>query len=124
MSKNIYNECKALDTDFPGLKDVELTFEYDGEYIDTPWNKGKKGVQEGYWKGKKMAPFSEKRKRNIAKAMSQKWNITTPNGKILKIYNLKKFCRDNNLNQGAMYYVSIGRYKQHKGYTCTKMMQK
>ena len=113
MSKNIYNECKALDTDFPGLKEVELTFEYDGEYIDTPWNKGKK-----------MAPFSEKRKRNIAKAMSQKWNITTPNGKILKIYNLKKFCRDNNLNQGAMYYVSIGRYKQHKGYTCTKMMQK
>jgi len=48
----------------------------------TPWNKGKKGVQKGHWKGKKMpldlrlklseaqkgkkkAPFSEEHRRNI-----------------------------------------------------------
>jgi hypothetical protein len=35
----------------------------------------------------------------------------------IEIYNLKKFCRENNLDQGAMVRVNIGKQRTHKGYS-------
>lgn len=42
--------------------------------------------------------------------------ITLPDGSIIEINNLSKFCHENGLTQSAMYRVCIGRRKQHKGY--------
>ena len=44
-----------------------------------------------------------------------------PNGNKVIIENLYNFCKCNNLNQGAMSYVALGKYKQHKGWTFSKI---
>jgi len=38
------------------------------------------------------------------------------NNEKIEIYNLRKFCRENNLDQGAMTRVNSGKQIQHKGY--------
>lgn len=40
----------------------------------------------------------------------------TDNEYIIK--NLTEFCRNNNLDSGAMIKVAQGKSKQHKGYKC------
>ena len=40
-----------------------------------------------------------------------------PNGQIIKIENMRKFCRDNNLNRIALMNVEKGTRKSHKGFT-------
>jgi len=46
--------------------------------------------------------------------------VTTPDGKEIKVCGLKKFCRDHNLNAGAMFQLvtGSGHSYQHKGYKC------
>lgn len=44
--------------------------------------------------------------------------LTSSCGDVKEVYNLNAFCRDNNLDQSAMYKVMSGKYKQHKGFTC------
>ena len=39
-----------------------------------------------------------------------------PSGAEVEIFNLKKFCRDNNLTYGNMYKVLIGKRNHHKGW--------
>ena len=38
-------------------------------------------------------------------------------GKIFEIYNLKNFCKDNNLSQGHMSRVHSGKAPHHKKWT-------
>lgn len=47
---------------------------------------------------------------------SKYYQIITPKGEILQIYNLNKYCRENNLDSGHMHKVANGKSKQHKGY--------
>ena len=47
--------------------------------------------------------------------------VTDPEGNTHEAYNLAKFCRENNLNQGNMVKVSKGKYKQHKGWRCQSL---
>lgn len=50
------------------------------------------------------------------------WLVTNPQGKSFNIMNLRKFCRDNKLDQGNMIKVSQGILKQHKGWKCLKIV--
>ena len=52
---------------------------------------------------------------------SHTWEIIFPDGKTIVIKNLKSFCKEHNLNQGAMNQVGLGRKKDHKGFTCRKL---
>jgi len=63
----------------------------------------------------------ESQKIAVAKALCRRWEITTPNGEIIIINNLHKFCKENNLDQGNMVKVSQGILKQHKGWKCVKI---
>lgn len=45
-------------------------------------------------------------KNKIGKYTFKEWLIITPNGNKLKIKNLTKFCKENNLNLGHMYYIA------------------
>ena len=47
------------------------------------------------------------------------WTLKDPTGKIYTTTNLKKFCIENNLDQGAMTSTLRGKYgrTQHKGWT-------
>jgi len=49
------------------------------------------------------------------------YTITTPIGEIIKTKNLKKYCKDNDLNQRNMWLVSCGRVKTYKGYKIQKV---
>jgi hypothetical protein len=78
--------------------------------------KGKKLTQEHIDKSRRTGiPQPESQKEKVSKALSKIWQITTPNGQIYIIHNLRKFCKENNLDQGNM---SRGK---HKGWTCIKI---
>jgi len=63
----------------------------------------------------------ESQKDKVAEKLSREYMITDPQGNIHHIKNLRKFCTENNLDQGNMTKVSNGKkgYNQHKGYLCT-----
>lgn len=48
---------------------------------------------------------------------AKKWIFISPHGKIVEIFNLSKFCRENKLCESSMNHVSKGKYKQHKGWS-------
>ncbi|NDB60387.1 hypothetical protein EB001_18345 [bacterium] len=53
---------------------------------------------------------------------SKHWIVTFPNKTDKSIKNLKKFCRDYNLDYTTMQFVAKGLYgcNQHKGFKCKK----
>ena len=64
-------------------------------------------------KGRK---FSEEHNEKIRKANEKTWIVIDPDGNERVVVNLMKFCEENNLNNGNMNSVSLGKFKQHKGY--------
>ena len=54
---------------------------------------------------------------NYEKAGAKTFNIISPDGISVKVYNMRKFCRDNNLNRTCMNKVLWGTQKHHKGWT-------
>lgn len=54
---------------------------------------------------------------NVERSQSKYYAFVSPEGKPVKIFNLNKFCRKNNLSDGSMCAVNSGRNKQHKGWT-------
>jgi group I intron endonuclease len=49
---------------------------------------------------------------------SKSYIVTDPFGQKQNVINLTKFCKENNLNQGAMAAIARGKAKQHKGWSC------
>lgn len=47
---------------------------------------------------------------------SKTWSFLRPDGEIDNFLNLRKYCRDHNLHQAAMYRVAKGENSHHKGY--------
>lgn len=56
------------------------------------------------------------RQYNIEYSFAKYYIVTTPDGEETKVFNLRKFCRENNLDHGNMHSVVTGRCKQYKGY--------
>jgi len=56
-------------------------------------------------------------RERIQEASSKSWIITYPDGIEKLITNLKKFCRDNNLNPSCMRDIIKGRQKIHRGFS-------
>jgi hypothetical protein len=54
---------------------------------------------------------------NVEKAWAKVWTLIDPEGNSIKVYNLSKFCRENNLDQGTMMKVMSGQRNHHKGWT-------
>lgn len=54
---------------------------------------------------------------NSEAARARYWEIVSPTGQYMKVYNLKKFCRENRLTHSAMVLVVHGKQTQHKGWT-------
>ncbi len=53
---------------------------------------------------------------NSMKASAKSFTFKNPEGEVIEIYNLRKFCRENKLNNGAMCQVHLGKLNQHKGW--------
>lgn len=54
---------------------------------------------------------------NIEEALAKSYRFLNPKGEIVDIYNLRKFCRENNLKQSGMHNVFCGKRKSYKGWT-------
>jgi len=86
---------------------------------DTSEKARERGLKGGVKGNKSQREKLESEGKTIAE---QKWIVTTPNGEILEVSNLKKFCRENNLLPNKMCEVGKGKWKQHRGYTCEKVL--
>lgn len=53
---------------------------------------------------------------NIEKATAKNFTFENPDGCVVEIYNMTKFCRDNKLNRSAMANVACGISKTHRGW--------
>jgi len=56
-------------------------------------------------------------KEAIARKLSKSYWFLDPSNTKIKVTNLRKFCRENNLDQSSMWKVSSGNKKSYKGYT-------
>jgi hypothetical protein len=65
---------------------------------------------------------TEYQKNCVRKLLECEWIVTDPKGNTTNIINLRKFCLENNLDQGNMVKVSKGVLKKHKGWTCFKVI--
>lgn len=57
-----------------------------------------------------------KHAQNAAATRRKHWAFLAPDGQLTNIYDLKRFCRENDLHSGAMYWVAQGKRTQHKGW--------
>lgn len=64
--------------------------------------------------GIKVSEETKEKQRN--KLCKKTYSITTPDGEIVVTNNLKKYCKDNNLDDRNMYKVGFGKANHHKGY--------
>lgn len=63
----------------------------------------------------------DKHVKATIKANSLHWEVLTPSAIIIKVYNMKKFCKENSLHASKMYIVAQGKQNNHKGYKCRRM---
>ncbi len=54
---------------------------------------------------------------NSEEAVSKHYKFVNPKGDVVELFNLSKFCRDNNLSLSCMYRVKDGIRPQYKGWT-------
>ena len=57
------------------------------------------------------------RQDNNEKAKAKHYKVVNPEGVVVSIYNMNKFCRDNNLTAKNLSKVYHGKRKHHKGWT-------
>lgn len=59
---------------------------------------------------------TEEQKIKIAIALAGKYRFISPSGDVIDIFNMRKFCRENDLNAAIMNRVWNGHRKSHKGW--------
>ncbi len=90
------------------------------------FKKGKPGHKHSDESKRKIAeahkgrPKSAESVKKQTHAISLDWVIISPDGTVYEIRNLRAFCREYSLNQGAMSQVALGRKAAHKGWICRK----
>lgn len=60
-------------------------------------------------------------KRGKDAESSQYWQLTKPDGEVILIKNLHKFCRENGLSNVSMRKCSYGTQLHHRGWKCKKL---
>jgi hypothetical protein len=60
--------------------------------------------------------FGKKYPEHLVNQRSKKYYFVSCGEKI-EVFNLRKFCRENGLDQGAMTRVNTGKQIQHKGFS-------
>lgn len=55
--------------------------------------------------------------QNTEDSIAKEYVFKSPTNKVVRIHNLAKFCRENNLTERAMYSVASGKSASHYGWT-------
>lgn len=74
---------------------------------------GEKSKGRQTWLGKSL---TEEHKEKLSKTKAKTWIVTSPDGEVMTIVNMKKFCLENNLHRSAMSRVLQGKQYHHKGW--------
>lgn len=96
----------------------------DAHLGQVPWNKGKEvlpHVLEAMLAGQK-ARDPEKTKEihdRYREQYAKEYNLIDPQGRPIKVRNLKQFSRDHDLSYSSMNKVVNGKLDTHRGYSCT-----
>ncbi|AKF13312.1 GIY-YIG catalytic domain-containing endonuclease [Sinorhizobium phage phiN3] len=61
--------------------------------------------------------FSEETKKVLSDQKSKHYTVVSPDGVKIDIFNMRKFCFENNLTPSAMSLVIQGKKPHHKGWT-------
>ena len=77
-----------------------------------PWNKGKLNIYSDETLIKMKLPKSEEHKNKIKKT----YEFISPENIKTIVFGLSEFCKNNNLNKGAMSEVWSGKRNSHKGW--------
>lgn len=62
-------------------------------------------------------PRCQREKEIVAAAQAKTYQFTSPQGELVEITNLKKFCLENGLDENSMRDVAKGRNSHHQGWT-------
>lgn len=60
---------------------------------------------------------------NTERSRAKHYKFISPAGELVEIYNLRKFCRKNNMNHSHMCGVHLGRYRVIKGWKAANQIQ-
>ncbi|AXP07768.1 putative HNH nuclease [Sinorhizobium phage phiM6] len=52
--------------------------------------------------------------KNAVKGNAKTWNVTTPDGEVIEVYNLEEFCRERELHRGHMQAHTYKGWKARK----------
>jgi group I intron endonuclease len=63
-------------------------------------------------------------RQKMSASKSKQWKLSTPDGLILLVTNLKQFCNEHGLSQSSMVYVADGKYSHHRGWKCERAFEK
>lgn len=77
------------------------------------WNKGVTGYH--------IKPIPPEAIARMRHNLSQDWKITSPNGNVFTVRNLKEFCKKHKLDDTAMVRVASGKRKHHHFWSCVKL---
>ena len=58
--------------------------------------------------------LTNEHKEKLSKAKAKEWQVLSPEGKLVTIYNMRKFCLENDLHNSAMSRVLKGQQEHHK----------
>ncbi len=54
---------------------------------------------------------------NMVKAHARSYKARDPSGRVVEFYNMRQFCRDNNLESGSMSRLLSGKVNNYRGWT-------
>ena len=57
---------------------------------------------------------------NMEYSFSKSFTLTSPDGEVVRVFNMAKFCRENGLNRANLHKVYTGVRQSHKGWTTYK----
>ncbi len=69
------------------------------------------------FKGKKQPKWAvDKRIKATIKAVAKKYKLINPEGKIIHIFNMAEFCRNNKFSKSKMCELAVGKRKLYRGW--------
>lgn len=113
--KQTYKGCTVCDEwlTFTVFKSWMITQDWEGKQLDKDIRiKGNKVY------GPDFCTFVTN-SENTAEYCAKSYSLISPNGKVVNLFNLRSFCRDNDLAQTSMRRVINGNQEQHRGWRHT-----
>lgn len=104
---------------------IEAVKKYAATHVRSPESNQKRSEASKKWAPAHFAARREEHRKFMQghEYTAKDWMITDPSGKEFVVRNMKKFCRENGLIVCTMYGVDAGRFTDHRGWKCKKLVK-